>query len=180
MTINSFQDKLWKAQAIDNLDTARRILDDFKVPYFLSNGTLLGCIRDGDLIPHDTDVDLGIFIEDYKPEILQAFLDKKFKVWGIYGELDNGYEISLTRGPKLDLFFYYHEGENDTMSVMSNNKQIKYVYPKFKTIDWTFLGEPTKIPENYEEYLTAQYGDWKTPVVNWNYATDPKNKHILD
>lgn len=169
-----FRDREWKAQAIDNLDTARRILDDLKIPYFLSNGTLLGCIRDGDLIPHDSDIDLGIMIEDYKPEILDAFLAKGFGLHGIFGTIENGYEISLRRGVKLDLFFYYKEGDKRTMSVFSG-QQIKYVYPDFKTIPWTFLGEPVRIPENYEEYLTAQYGDWRTPVEVWNYAKDPKN-----
>lgn len=169
-----FKDKLFKAQAIDNLDTARRILDDLKVPYFLSNGTLLGCIRDGDLIPHDSDIDLGVFIEDYKPEILDAFLAKGFVIHGIFGTIENGYELSLRRKVKLDIFFYYKEDDKRVMSVFSGG-QIKYVYPDFKTIPWTFLGEPVHIPEKYEAYLTAQYGDWKTPVEVWNYAKDPHN-----
>ena len=171
----NFEDKDWKAQAIDNLDTSRRILDDLKVPYFLSNGTLIGCIRDGDLIPHDSDIDLGIFIEDYRVDILQAFLDKGFVIHGIFGTPENGLEYSLRRKVKLDIFFYYKEPDGKrSMSVFSGS-QIKYIYPDFKTIPYNFIGEPFMIPDNYEAYLTAQYGDWRTPVKEWNYAKDPHN-----
>lgn len=174
----NFTDKVFRAQAVDNLDTARRILDDLKIPYFLSNGTLLGCIRDGDLIKHDTDVDLGVFCEDIrgKEDLLrQKFLDKGFHVFGEYGTIEDGFEFSFKRINKLDIFIYYKEGDKRTMSVYTSNGRLKYVYDDFHTIPYTFLGEPVYVPDNYESYLIAQYGDWKTPVEVWHYARDPKN-----
>ena len=36
------------------------ILNDLKYDYFLCNGTLLGIIRDSQLIPWDIDLDIGL------------------------------------------------------------------------------------------------------------------------
>ncbi len=33
----------------------------------------------------------------------------------------------------------------------------------FNPIEWEFEGHTFFIPEHYDEYLTALYGDWKTP-----------------
>ena len=40
------------------------ILTDASIPYFLSGGTLLGSVRDGDLIEGDTDWDVNCFSDD--------------------------------------------------------------------------------------------------------------------
>ena len=40
------------------------ILDRHAYKYFLEGGSLLGCIREGGIIPHDDDVDFGMLQED--------------------------------------------------------------------------------------------------------------------
>lgn len=174
----NFKDQEFKAQAIKNFKDAVTLLNDMKIPFFLSNGTLLGCIRDNDLIAHDSDMDFGIFVEDLngrQDELIEKFNDIGFMVHGIFGKPEDGYEISLRRKVKLDLFFYYHEGDKDTMSVMGEYR-IKYVYPKIQSlITRQFLGELVFIPYEYDAYLTAQYGDWHTPVEVWDYKTSIKN-----
>jgi hypothetical protein len=37
------------------------VLNDAEINYFVADGTLLGIIREGELIPHDTDLDFYIF-----------------------------------------------------------------------------------------------------------------------
>jgi hypothetical protein len=39
-----------------------------------------------------------------------------------------------------------------------------------KRID--FFGAPAWAPEEVEEYLTFRYGDWKTPVPDWDFWVD--------
>lgn len=42
------------------------VLESLHVPYFLSDGTLLGAVRDADFIPWDDDVGLCMRAEDFR------------------------------------------------------------------------------------------------------------------
>ena len=44
------------------LDTVCTMLDDKQIPFYLDCGTLLGCIREGRLLLHDTDIDVTIHL----------------------------------------------------------------------------------------------------------------------
>ncbi|XP_075450669.1 ribitol-5-phosphate transferase FKTN isoform X2 [Ascaphus truei] len=60
-----------KARAL--LHLAALTLDSLGVSFWLSSGTCLGWYRQCNIIPYSKDVDLGIFIQDYKSDIIQAF-----------------------------------------------------------------------------------------------------------
>jgi phosphorylcholine metabolism protein LicD len=56
------------------------ILTQCKIRYFLTSGTLLGLVREGDFIQGDMDIDLGIFFTDLTPiacQNLKKLLHKK-------------------------------------------------------------------------------------------------------
>ena len=59
------------------LVTAHRLLADHDVPYWLDSGSLLGLIRDGEEIPWDSDIDVGIWANDvYRFEADWRALDR--------------------------------------------------------------------------------------------------------
>lgn len=43
-----------------------RLLDQHNIPYYLEGGTLLGIVRDGDLLPWDGDLDISITQNAYQ------------------------------------------------------------------------------------------------------------------
>lgn len=181
----TFHDLEHKNSAIENLKLGKKILINLDVPFFLSNGTLLGCVRDNDLIEHDQDTDIGInskYLREYGQDIFKAFLANGFEVYSVYGKLENGLQYSFKRnGVKYDIFFYYDEDDKTTMSVWKNNAQYKYVFPKItEIIKVPFLDDNYPIPKNYETYLSSQYGDWKTPVINWDCYRSPKNIEVQE
>jgi hypothetical protein len=165
--------------AEQNLLDAKAVLDGLNVPFFLSNGTLLGYYRGGGLIGHDSDVDIGIKIADYKEGIVDAFVSAGFTFHVQNGTNASGLEYSFKkRDIGLDIFFYNDTEHVSWMAVWMhhNNKRFKYVYPlicEYTTVK--FLGTAFRIPANTEEYLTAQYGDWRTPVAIWDCFSSPRN-----
>ena len=49
-----------------NLLDFSKIMHHHGIPFFFIFGTLLGAVREGNFIKHDTDVDVGAFLEDRK------------------------------------------------------------------------------------------------------------------
>jgi len=70
---------------IKSLREIKKILDKIEIRYWLDHGTLLGVVRDGKLIPWDTDIDIGIFHSEAKKVIKKIpELEKK------------GYKVDVT------------------------------------------------------------------------------------
>lgn len=59
------------------------LLDNNKVKYFMDGGTLLGAIREKEIIAHDDDADIGVFYNDFQnklPGILNEIEKYSIKV----------------------------------------------------------------------------------------------------
>ena len=50
---------------LKNLEKLIPIFEKHKIRYWITFGTLLGSIREGEIIKHDDDIDLGVFEEDF-------------------------------------------------------------------------------------------------------------------
>jgi len=161
-----------------NLFDTNTILCENKLEFWIENGTLLGYYRDGKFIDNDTDIDIGLFkITD---DIVDKFKEKGFEVYNIYGDKKTGLEYTFKRnGYKLDLFLFKKKSNGYYQYVWGNHKY-SYKFPKFKLERANFYGMEFNIPDNIEEHLTAQYGDWKEKRPEWNYINDPKNANQED
>ena len=71
-------------------------LEKFYKNYTLISGTLLGWYRDCGVIPHTTDVDLGMFIDDYEDSLKKFFLGNRvLHLAKLHGMPNNSYEFRL-------------------------------------------------------------------------------------
>jgi fukutin len=71
-----------------------------------------GYFRECDLIAHSKDVDLGILASELRPELLGAFAERGFRLKHVFGQPNDSYELSFVYNDlKLDLFFFYPEGD---------------------------------------------------------------------
>uniref|UniRef100_A0A8C7S398 Ribitol-5-phosphate transferase n=1 Tax=Oncorhynchus mykiss TaxID=8022 RepID=A0A8C7S398_ONCMY len=97
-----------KAKAL--LHLAARILTELRVPFWLSSGTCLGWFRQCGIIPYSKDVDLGIWIKDYRHDISQAFQKAGLPLKHKFGKVEDSLELSFQGlDVKLDIFFFYEE-----------------------------------------------------------------------
>jgi phosphorylcholine metabolism protein LicD len=174
---NSVKDPIW----IETLIYTRDALAKLGVRMFLSDGTLLGAIRERDFIAHDTDIDVGVFAEEVEPHlinIVQELGNARFK------KGSHGIKFNPLGRPRVDINFYYREAtlRYHVVYVSKIGKKGKrrrhfyrYEYPDFGLITHDFLGAIFFVPDSPKEYLRLQYGDWEVKVKDWTYHSDPHN-----
>ncbi|GAB6024538.1 hypothetical protein CHUAL_009691 [Chamberlinius hualienensis] len=171
----------FRAIAWKILQLAKFVLEKLNVRFWLSSGTCLGYFRQCDIFPYSKDIDIGIWIKDYHPQIITGFLSAGMKLKHKLGKVEDSLELSFTLdGVKLDIFFFYEEVNhvwNGGLQVKSG-KKFKYVFPKFN-LCWTeFLGLKVSVPCQTESYIVANYGPrWFQPVMRWDWKTSPFNVH---
>lgn len=188
-----------------NLDRARRmlfdvvdLLDKHGVVYHLEGGTLLGLVRNKDLLPWDHDVDLSLpfnnlnsflkirrtlFFKGYKLSIRKSHEDfgpiKKgdcsiIKVKPLFHYL---FDIIYPKAKEnliiLDVFMKTSDEKSTYWQAKGRVMRVdnKY-YNSFELVD--ALDRSFKAPSLYKDYLTEKYGDWSVPVKEWNCRDNEK------
>ena len=88
-----------------------RILTENNINYWVFHGTLLGIIRDDELLPWDHDIDFAIWNDEYtKEEILKIFeKDDRFKQENVPEEVDSLH--FSTSSKRVDINFYTKDSE---------------------------------------------------------------------
>lgn len=181
-----------------NLEEAEKLLADVitifescKVTYWLEGGTLLGLRREGRLLPWDNDLDISVHESELgKLSGLRNILEKKgFRVrTRRFTEDSDVFKKGDLRMIKirtkrffgmikgnvcLDIFIKYTKDEKTFWEIANKVKNVpsKY-YTALKNLE--FKGKSYTIPKLTDEYLTYRYGDWETPVKDWDTAKDDR------
>lgn len=184
-----------KEKAFSNLCDAVGVLDKFGLRYFLTDGTLLGAVREGDFIGHDSDIDIGVFMIDWSlprfAKVFEEMMRKGFILYHSFGVFGKHFECAWRRnGIKVDFFFYY-EAEDDNgnpvyrFNAFNNGGRtlpddiITYEYfsSHLEELDSIYFRDRFFIcPSDRVKFLETKYGpEWRTPTSKWNWATSPKN-----
>ena len=162
----------WQICKVKDLDQADRylhkpadILNLHRCNWYLGFGTALGLWRDGDLIPTDQDVDFCILVDSLdqpnrlitsfseKWKLIRTVLYKACYMQAAFQAPDNFIIDLAFFYPEKDYYFTEHEGGAfiDKADVLGNLDLKITKYGFFPT------------PDKMDEYLTARYGDWRTP-----------------
>lgn len=142
--------------------------------YYISFGTLLGIVREGDLLAWDDDIDISI-----RPSEVDLILDtiisnieplSKYHDLKVYKRM-----FTSTKIANISIHCYIN-GEDSfhiSLACLNSDEVNKDMYmqevnitPKafFASYDIvTYKNTSLKVPKNYISYLEYTYGDWKVP-----------------
>lgn len=166
----------------------RAFSDELAQPLFLMYGTLLGCWRDGDLIPGDDDFDVGYVSRTSDPH---AVKQETFEV--IERLVAAGFVVSFNRRGRL--FRLSHASEAaagvhlDVRPLWFQEGRV-YAHNHFSMPstpeDWlpaetSRLGEHTVlVPRRTELFLEGHYGPgWRVPDPAFTYYLDAIPRAVL-
>ncbi len=149
------------------------------INFFLQGGVLLGAYREKDFIKWDWDVEISLFKEDFSKnfELIKTKLKElNFKICK---------DINLKKNVKIDCYKEFpYEITGYTLVGWNYDLNKKKYFRKEINIpdkflknfsEITFLNDKFNCPNPIEEYLTYQYGDWRTPLrstIKKDYMTN--------
>jgi SAM-dependent methyltransferase len=172
------------APLLDSIEVVLGALKAAGVDAFPAYGTLLGAVRGGKLIGHDSDADLG-YVSEYTHPV--DVVRESFRLQRRLAEM--GYEISRYSGGAfkvdvvegdgtvrgLDVFGgFLHDGNLILMGEIRTPFEREWVFPLGTT---TLEGRTLPAPADTDRFLTATYGpSWRVPDPAYHFET-PRSTH---
>lgn len=176
-----FEDPVTRETARKTLFYILGIFESNNITYFINHGTLLGIVRDDDIIPWDDDIDITIYEQDMKNALSylkRSFQNLDYKTeqvqysgTAIYQNNKTLTAINISAKRIVD-GMTVHEFSIDVqpvtfekdMAIMPNTYAPAYHFTKTETIE--FKGRSVTVPFEYKKYLEFSYGDWNVPKKN--------------
>lgn len=180
--------------ALGVLKEVNKFLKEIGVKNFVISGTFLGMIRDNGFIAHDTDIDLGVMESDLPNDIVSMLQNlagfrvskpdypcfRKLTALGdvFYERSQKPALIKLIHnsGVQTDIFTHFIDGDK----YWHGSSIHRWDNKAFDLVERPFLGMNLLSPENFELYLTENYGNWRVPVKQFNCSTGTPNVVISD
>lgn len=151
-----------------------KLFNKYNVEYWVDFGTLLGIIRENDIILGDYDVDICILdtkSNHKKMKLVKNDIEKLgFKLtkenWSAY-RVKKSYLFA-------DIYINKFDCKNKLyLGAVGNNQNVSFdLIGTPKTIIWKKYNLPVKVPENIHEVLVWRYGnDYMIPKHNFKGRT---------
>jgi hypothetical protein len=180
------------------LASIQKIAEATGANMFLMSGTLLGLYREGHLLAHDYDVDVGVRADDPNlPDFLAAMAAapgltgrKTVRLGALDCALNPWLGIDATQ-PVLHKFFFTGPDGDSPFGVdvfvhfeangylVHGNYRCLWINKVFDLVPQSYGGTRYKIPRDTRLYLRENYGDFETENKNFENSTDCPNSTNL-
>ena len=164
---------------LDAIDEVLGALKKVGVDAFLAYGTALGAIRDGGLIGHDSDADLGyVSIHDHPVDVIR----ESFRIQRAL--TDMGYRVTRYSAIGLKVHVLESDGLDRGLDVFGGFMRAGHLYLMGEIAvpferEWIYPlgtasleGREFPVPANADKFLTATYGPrWRTPDPAYKFTT---------
>ncbi|CAM2970995.1 hypothetical protein SAMN04488021_10266 [Paracoccus aminovorans] len=154
---------------------------------FILSGTLLGAVREGRMLAHDYDIDLGLFAEEADLAQLERLLchsppfrclraESQTLILGgpegaIRCDIPVLYKLRHAGGIVIDIFLHYRERD----CIWHGTTLYRWVNSPFTLAPRDLAGVRPLAPATAEQNLTENYGDWRKPKLSFDCALDTPN-----
>jgi hypothetical protein len=161
---------------------ARRALLDLKTDldsggfeFFLTGGTLLGAIRENDILKHDKDIDVGL-MPGASVSAVQRHLEctGRFRIKPV--PVDHLLRVIHCNGTTIDLFWHWMEDGR----FVHQGQKTKWWNTPFTLVSRSFLGTTFKVPSDPELCLSENYANWHEPAPDFDTFVDTPNMIVAD
>lgn len=159
--------------------------------YWPAFGTLLGLYRDGSVLKHDLDIDIGVW-SDEDHDLIRTTLERHgFRRVRSFSSItvNEAYEERYSyKGVGIDIFFFSKCGSkaitHDFVRSVKVNKDDTEFLVRRLTVDFENLGlgcleyngMKLNIPMPIDKHLSSRYGnDFMTPNPKWSYRSGAKS-----
>lgn len=167
--------RMIKQDAINALKDIKKIFDNIGINFFLVSGTFLGCIRESDFIGYDYDIDIGIWSEDYNDQIKKEILK-----YGVFIQYDlnwvGGLKLKHINGIKIDIFLHFKENNK----IYHQGDVVKWYNTTFRLQKYNFLNDDYYGFEDFDKYLSENYGIWRVKKIDFDNILDTPNSVIIN
>lgn len=171
---NSCRKKFSSDKASKALIDLKKVFESAGIEFFLVSGTLLGCIREGKLLSHDKDIDVGVWSDVRTEKVIDHIKNSGlFYIQASRSLL--AIRIKHVNGTAVDIFLHFKEENN----YWHGGSKLKWNNTPFSLVKHKFLNDEYLIPAEYDLYLTENYGDWRTEKSNFDSAFDTPNASVL-
>lgn len=153
---------------LDNIKVLALYLDKIGINWGPAFGTLIGIVRSDDFQPWKPVFDIYILKEDEErfKDILWLLLEVGFKL--VRYERRGRYYIERN-GEYIKIFVL-----TKVCSDVRHTGSSDFIHEKYiqNTVKWNFKGVELNVPQEVDEYLSFQYGDWTTPKQTVVYSNN--------
>jgi hypothetical protein len=160
------------SNAEETLLTVNRLLRAKGLQPFLMSGTLLGYAREGGLLPHDKDIDIGLIGWQHQYAVAEALVEAghfMFDMSQLKGQ--RRFLISaldMRNGNAVDFFLFHDHGDHFLHGIdFELGFTQNFRFSRFGLAEVDFLGDRFFVPDNIDRNLTENYGDWRTPASSY-------------
>lgn len=154
------------------LSDLARIFKQHDLKLFLVSGTLLGYEREGKLLDHDKDIDIGVIGWENQYDICMALQSSGlFTISTQFLKGNNSYYIPVMHhltGMWIDIFIYYPQGDKWVTGVdFFFGYRQTFAFTPFELKPVNFLGVDMYVPEDTDLNLQENFGNWRVPDASY-------------
>jgi SAM-dependent methyltransferase len=176
------------ASLLDATESVLGALTEAGVEPFLAYGTLLGAVREGAVLGHDSDADIGYVSRHENPvDVARESFEVQRRLaahgWRTMRYSGGSFKIYVTEGDVtrgLDVFggFFSPSGRLYLMGEVGIDFRREWIRPLTTA---TLHGRPMPVPAQPEHLLEAMYGPgWRVPDPAFKFETPRRTTRALD